>query len=57
MVVYACNPRHLGGGDRKITGSRSPWAKLKRHYLKAKLKKWSGGMAQVIEYLLSKLRP
>jgi hypothetical protein len=51
MVVHTCNPSYSGGRGKRITSSRTAWAKLVRPYLKKKKKERILGMAQPVEHL------
>jgi hypothetical protein len=51
-LVVANNPSYLGG--RRIKSSRPAQSKLVKPYLENKDKRARGGVAQIIEHLLSK---
>jgi hypothetical protein len=54
-VADACNPSFLGGWDGKSHGSRPGWANSLGDLMSKIIRtKWTGGMAQVVEYLLCK---
>jgi hypothetical protein len=53
-MAHVCNTSYLGGRDKRILSSRSPWEKLMRLYLRNKSKnktktKRAGGIGQVVE--------
>jgi hypothetical protein len=50
MVVCACNPRYLGGGDRSIEIQRWSWQKCEILSEKQTESKRNGDVAQVVEH-------
>jgi hypothetical protein len=53
MVLYACNPSYLGGGDSKISSLRPPWTVSETLSWKQNANKRTGSVATVIKCLAS----
>jgi hypothetical protein len=55
LVAHACNPSYLGGRDREGHGLRPAHANIFQDPIsKITRAKWTGGVAQLVEYLLCK---
>jgi hypothetical protein len=58
LLAHTCNPSYSGGRDQEDCSSRPAWAKNKTLSQKYPThKRRTGGMAQVVECLLSKREP
>jgi hypothetical protein len=55
LVAHTYNPRYLGGWDQEDCGSRPAWANSSQNPISKIIRtKWTGGVAQAVEFLLCK---